>query len=83
MGVYAVEELLRGNSNKVICERNGDICAVDIAYSHVIDRLYKGKITEGELDQFSPETIQKMKEEIEEKKNELLAIFATENKINL
>ena len=83
MGVYAVEELLRGNSNKVICERNGDICAVDIAYSHAIDRLYKGKITEGELDQFSPEIVQKMKDEIEEKKNELLAIFATENKINL
>ena len=83
MGVYAVEELLRGNSNKVICERNGDICAVDIAYSHVIDRMYKGKLTDGELDQFSPETIQQMKDEIEEKKSELLALYTTENKINL
>jgi hypothetical protein len=83
MGVYAVEELLRGNSNKVICERNGDICAVDIAYSHTLDRMYKGKLSEGELDKFSAEDIQRMKDEIEEKKAELLALYTTENKINL
>ena len=83
MGVYAVEELLRGNSNKVICERNGDICSVNISYSHVIDRMYKNKLTEGELDQFTEEEILKMKDEIEEKKSELLALYTTENKINL
>ncbi len=83
MGVYAVEELLRGNSNKVICERNGDICAVDIAYSHVIDRMYKEKLEDGELDSFSAEEIQRMKDEIAEKKQELLALYTTENKINL
>ncbi|MBO7196146.1 MAG: 6-phosphofructokinase, partial [Clostridia bacterium] len=83
MGVYAVEELLRGNSNKVICERNGDICAVDIAYSHVIDRMYKGKLADGELDQFSPEIIRQMEAELEEKRSELLALYTTENKINL
>ncbi len=83
MGVFAVEELLRGNSNKVICERNGDICSIDIAYSHVIDRMYKGKLKDGELDSFSPEEIQRMKDEIEEKKAELLSLYTTENKINL
>ncbi|MBR5145002.1 MAG: 6-phosphofructokinase [Clostridia bacterium] len=83
MGVYAVEELLRGDSNKVICERNGDICAVDIAYSHVIDRMYKEKLEEGELDAFSPEEIQRMRDEIVEKKRELLSLYTTENKINL
>ena len=83
MGVYAVEELLRGNSNKVICERNGDICAVDINYSHIIDRMYKNKLAEGDLDSFSAEEIQRMKDEIEEKKSELLLLYTTENKINL
>ena len=83
MGVYAVEELLRGNSNKVICERNSDICAVDINYSHVIDRMYKNKLAEGDLDAFTPEEIQRMKDEIEEKKSELLALYTTGNKINL
>ena len=83
MGVYAVEELLRGNSNKVICERNSDICAVDINYSYTIDRMYKNKLAEGDLDAFTPEEIQRMKDEIEEKKSELLALYTTENKINL
>lgn len=83
MGVYAVEELLRGNSNKVICERNGDICAVDINYSHTIDRMYKNKLSEGELDAFSPEEIARMEAEIEERRSELLSLYTTENKINL
>ena len=83
MGVYAVEELLRGNSNKVICERNGDICAVDIAYSYALDKMYKEKLEEGDLDQFDAETVQRMKDEIEEKKSELLALYTTEHKINL
>ena len=83
MGVYAVEELLRGNSNKVICERNGDICAVDINYSHTIDRMYKNKLSEGELDAFSAEEIARMEAELEEKRSELLALYTTENKINL
>ncbi len=83
MGVYAVEELLRGNSNKVICERNGDICSVDINYSHTIDRMYKNKLSEGELDAFSAEEIERMKAELDEKRSELLSLYTTENKINL
>ena len=83
MGVYAVEEILRGNSNKVICERNGDICSVDIAYSHVIDKMYKNKLAEGDLDGFTEEELTLMRAEIEEKKQELLALYTTENKINL
>ncbi|MBP3401860.1 MAG: 6-phosphofructokinase [Clostridia bacterium] len=83
MGVYAVEELLRGNSNMVICERNGDIGAISIAYSYTLDRMYKEKLDEGELDKFSAEEIEVMKAEIEEKKSELLALYTVENKINL
>ncbi len=83
MGVYAVEELLRGNSNKVICERNGDICSVDINYSHTIDRMYKNKLSEGELDAFTKEEIELMKAELDEKRSELLSLYTTENKINL
>ena len=83
MGCYAVEELLRGNSNKVICERNGDICAVDINYSYTIDRLYKNKLDEGELESFSAEDVERMHAELEEKRSELLSLYTTENKINI
>jgi len=83
MGCYAVEELLRGNSNKVICERNGDITSVDISYSYTIDRLYKNKLSEGELDAFTPEEVERMNLELDEKRAELLALYTTENKINI
>ena len=83
MGVYAVEELLRGRSNLVVCEKDTKITSVDINYALVLDRMYKGKLSEGELDKFSAEDIQRMKDEIEEKKAELLALYTTENKINL
>ena len=45
--------------------------------------MYKGKLSEGELDKFSAEEVQRMKDEIEEKKAELLSLYTTENKINL
>ena len=83
MGVYAVEELLRGNSNKVICERNGDITSVSITYSHILDKMYKEKLEEGDLDTLTHEELEMMKAKIEEKKNELLALYTVENKINL
>ncbi len=68
MGVYAVNELLKGNSNIVICERNGKIVANDINYALVLDRMYKGKLKDGDLDAFDEATIEKMKAEVEEKR---------------
>lgn len=83
IGVYAVEELLRGNSNMVVCMRNNTICAIDINYALVLDRMYKGKLKDGDLDRFTAEEIESMKQQIEERKNELLNLYTTENKINL
>ena len=83
MGVYAAEELLRGNANKVICERRGQILAVDINYALILDRMYKGKLKDGDLDRFTEAEIEKMKREVEDKKAYLLELFTVENKINL
>ena len=83
IGVYAVEELLRGNSNKVVCMRNNTICAIDINYALILDRMYKGKLKDGDLDRFTAEEIESMKQQIEERKEELLNLYTTENKINL
>ena len=83
IGVYAVEELLRGNSNKVVCMRNNTICAIDINYALILDRMYKGKLKDGDLDRFTAEEIESMKQQIDERKEELLNLYTTENKINL
>ena len=68
MGVFAVNELLKGNSNIVICERNGKIVSCDINYALMLDRLYKGKLKDGDLDAFDEATIERMRAEVEEKR---------------
>ena len=83
MGVYAAEELLRGKSNLVVCERRGQIVSRDINYALILDRMYKGKLKDGDLDSFSESEIEQMKAEIEEKKAALLELFTVQYKINL
>lgn len=83
MGVYAAEELLRGNSNLVVCERKGKLVSNEIRYALMLDKMYKKTLKDGDLDGFSEEDIAKMKAEIAEKKAELLDLFTVENKINL
>ena len=68
MGVFAVNELLKGNSNIVICERRGKIVSNDISYALKLDKMYKGKLSEGDLDEFDEATIERMKAEVEEKR---------------
>jgi len=62
MGVRAVERLLEGRSNLVICERNGDIMDLDINYALVADRMYKKKLQRGDLDAFGADEVASMKE---------------------
>ncbi len=83
MGVYAVEALLRGESDLVVCEKKGKICTVDINYALVLDRMYKKTLKDGDLDRFDESDIAKMKREISKKKEHLLSLFTTENKINI
>ena len=61
MGVRAVELLLEGKSNVVICERDGRIVDIDINFALIADRMYKGKLREGDLDAFSEEQVAAMK----------------------
>ena len=63
MGDAAVDALLDGKSNLVICEKDGKIVSRDIEYALVLDRMYKNKLKDGDLDKFSPEDIEKMKAE--------------------
>ena len=83
MGVYAAEELLRGNSNLVVCERGGLIVSTEIRYALVLDRMYKGTLKEGDLDSFAPERIAEMKATIEAKKAKLAELYNIGKTINL
>ena len=83
MGAFAVEKLLEGKSNIVICEKRSEIVSVDIGYALVLDRMYKGKLKDGDLDAFSREDIEKMKAEIAEKKRILRATYDLAAQVNL
>ncbi len=67
MGDAAVDNLLLGKSNLVICERHGEIVTTDIQYALILDRMYKGKLKDGDLDAFTAEQVEAMKAVCEEK----------------
>lgn len=61
MGVRAVELLLAGKSNVVICEVDGKITDRDINYALIADRMYKNKLKQGDLDAFDANQIADMR----------------------
>ncbi len=75
MGVRAVELLMEGVSNQVICEIDSKITSLDINYALIADRYYKNKLKEGDLDQFTAEQVQSMKELAERRAHELRSIY--------
>ncbi len=83
MGALAVTELLKGRSNLVMCERKGVILARDINYALVLDRMYKFKLKEGDLDGFTPEQIGEMENEIRERRAAMARLYGVSKTINL
>ncbi len=61
MGAEAVSYLLEGKSNIVMCVKRGRVTGEDINYALILDRMYKGKLKEGDLDNFGPDAIAEMK----------------------
>ena len=62
MGVMAVELLLEGKSNLIIAEVAGELTPIDINFALITDRMYKGKLKDGDLQKFSKEDVAKMEE---------------------
>ncbi len=83
MGSYAVDMLLAGKSNIVICERDGKIVDGDITHALKLDRMYKGKLAPGDLDEFTAERIDEMKAECIERRNAMKTLYEIQNKVNL
>lgn len=61
MGDKAVDLLLEGKSDVVICSRHDKIIPTDIKWALIVDRMFKNKLKDGDLDGFSAEEIEKMK----------------------
>lgn len=55
MGVEAVDQLLAGNSDLVVCKVDDRICCTEIRHALTVDRMFKGKLTDEERAAISPE----------------------------
>jgi 6-phosphofructokinase 1 len=67
MGKYAVDLLLDGKSDVVVCEKSGKLVATEIKFALIVDRMFKGKLKDGDLDKFSDEEVELMKKICAEK----------------
>lgn len=81
MGKFAVDELLNGKSNLVVCERNGDIVSMDIQFALAIDRMFKGKMTPEELNGYDPEIRARMRYICEARFERKMRIYRTASEI--
>ncbi len=75
MGFAAVALLLAGKSNKVIIEDNGEIKDMDILFALTVDRMYKNKLQEGDLEKFSEEDVAAMREISKKRADEVKALY--------
>ena len=83
MGEYAVDCLMQGQANIVICERRSELVATDINYALILDRMYKNKLKEGDLVPFSAEQIAAMKEVCDRKRQLVEGLCRTVDRIGL
>lgn len=83
MGAVAVEQLLKGRSNIVMCEKDGVIVARDIRYALALDKMYKGTLEDGDLSEFTTEETMEMEREVRERRSNMARMYGIAKIINL
>ena len=75
MGDKAVDLLLDGKCNLVVCYNNAKVCAVEMEYAFELDRIVKGKATQEEIDALDPADREKMLAEAKRLKDEMQDMY--------
>ena len=83
MGIKAIDLILEGKSNLVVIEEDGKISSMDIVFALTADRMYKNKLKEGDLDNFTPEQIEEMKALCAKRRAEIEELYHIINDIAL
>lgn len=83
MGAVAVEMLLKGRSDIVMCERDGVIVATDINYALAVDKMYKCKLKDGDLDRFTTDEIMEMEKIVRDRRSNMARLYGISKTINL
>jgi len=68
MGAAAVNCLLMGDTNDVICARGNDIVSVEMSYAVNLDNLYKNKLSDEQIKEIPPSQLFEMQKFIAAKK---------------
>lgn len=76
MAVKAVELLTEGKSNLVLCQLDGKVAPVDISFALIADRMYKGKLKDGDLDIFTPAQIKEMEALTAKRQEEIRNLYS-------
>lgn len=77
MGKFAVDELLDGKSNLVVCERNGEIVSLDIGFALALDRMFKGKMQPEEYAKYDSDVLNRMRRICDERFARKMLIYRT------
>ncbi len=83
MGYKAVELLLDGKSNQVVCIRDEVICGIDIEYALTYDKLCKGKIKAEDITGFSGEQVARMVADAKIREDRMRTSYEIASKISI
>ena len=75
MGDKAVDLLLDGKYNLVVCYNNAKVCAVEMEYAFELDRIVKGKATQEEIETLVSDKRKKMLAEAKRLKDEMQDMY--------
>jgi 6-phosphofructokinase len=75
MGARAVDQLLLGRYNEVVCYTRGNIHVSEMEYAFTFDRIVKGKATEEEIAAIEPGLRSEMLERAASKKDYLNRLY--------
>ncbi|MBQ3040185.1 MAG: ATP-dependent 6-phosphofructokinase [Clostridia bacterium] len=80
-GYKAVELLLNGVSDVVVVSRHDQIVSMEIKFALILDRMYKNKLKDDDLEGFTVEQIKQMKEICKERHDYFVNMYEVVNAI--
>ena len=83
MGVKAIDLILEGKSNLVVIKDEYEITSMDIVFALTVDRMYKNKLKDGDLDKFSEEDIERMRKICNRRRAEINELYSVINDLAL
>lgn len=83
MGSKAVDTLLEGKYNLVVCYNKGKICTEEMEYAFTLDRIVKNKATKEEIEALDPYVREGMMQRAAEKKNHFEELHALADEISI